>query len=306
MNRRWGGWATITLLVSVMPAGAVGIKGTLAGTIVDWQDGTSGTLRLLMDWPDDQSVVRADARLSTAGTFSVTLPDLKASGQSATLPKVSGLFTEHSSYNGCPGVGTASPDTGTFKSFWLVVSQGGHRLGDIEYRNNADATGSVGTVVAELMYFSQTTTLNGTLVCPQDEPVMFQGTFPAGWNLVQTEQVAGRAPGERIWRYSSATSVPGLSWRMFTEYGGIGTTFRSGEHGVPIVDTVMAGFPADKAGMKVGDTILSVSGQSGMSFSETLAAIRGKPDTEVTLVVRRVLEANPLTFKLTRTVIRTP
>ena len=303
MHRRWGGW--IALLVPLMPAEAVGIKGTLTGTVVDWPARTGGTVQLLMDWPDDQSVIQVGTRLDTTGKFSVTLPDLRASGLSATLPKISGLFTATSNYNGCPGKGTATLNTGTFKSFWLVVSQDGLRLGDIEYRNNVDATQGVGTVLAELMYFSQTTTLNGTLTCPQDENVMFQGTFPAGWNLVQTEVMAGQAPGKRIRRFISATSQQGMAWRLYTEYGGTGMTFKSGDVETT-VETVIAGQPAALAGLKVNDVILSVDGKSGLPFAETLAAIRGTPDTEVVLVVRRAGEPDDLTFHVMRALIRTP
>ncbi|THF85442.1 hypothetical protein E7T09_15860 [Deinococcus sp. KSM4-11] len=57
---------------------------------MDWPAGTGGTVQLLMDWLDDQSVIQVGTRLDTTGKFSVTLPDLRASGLSATLPKISG------------------------------------------------------------------------------------------------------------------------------------------------------------------------------------------------------------------------
>lgn len=306
MRGRWSVGAGLLALVA--SAAAVGIKGNVVtGTIVDWPAGTTGAVHLLMDWNDDKSALQTKTQLDRAGEFSVTLPDLKATGLSAKLPRISGLFGAKSSYNpDCSGTGTVTPDTGTFKGFWLMISQGGQRLGDIDFRNNADATWSVGTVMAELMYFSETTTLNGKLTCRQGENFVFQGTFPAGWNLVRGELVAGQVPGERVWQYTSAGSMQSLSWRLYTEISGIGLNLKLGEQGELTIDNVRPGQPAEQTGLKVGDVIVGVDGKRGLTLDETLVAVRGKPGTEVVLMVRRPGEAADLTFKITRSLIRFP
>ncbi|MFX3624785.1 MAG: S41 family peptidase [Ectobacillus sp.] len=60
--------------------------------------------------------------------------------------------------------------------------------------------------------------------------------------------------------------------------------------------------PAEKAGIKPNDEILSVDGQSvkGLTREEAVLKIRGKKGTKVTLEIKRPGVDNPLTFKITR------
>jgi carboxyl-terminal processing protease len=89
------------------------------------------------------------------------------------------------------------------------------------------------------------------------------------------------------------------------EFGGLGieVTMEDGFVKVvaPIDDT-----PAQRAGLKAGDVITRLDDQAvkGMSLSEAVEIMRGKPDTDISLTVIREGEAKPLQFTITRAVIK--
>jgi len=88
------------------------------------------------------------------------------------------------------------------------------------------------------------------------------------------------------------------------EFGGLGieVTMENGFVKVvaPIDDT-----PAQRAGIESGDLITRLDDKpvKGMSLSEAVDMMRGKPDTDIKLTVIREGEAKPLEFTLTRAVI---
>ena len=62
-----------------------------------------------------------------------------------------------------------------------------------------------------------------------------------------------------------------------------------GAHGFTVID-VYSGGPADRAGLKAGDDIVSVDGRVAgrdMSLPEFRQCLKGTPDTALTLNVRR-------------------
>jgi len=73
------------------------------------------------------------------------------------------------------------------------------------------------------------------------------------------------------------------------EYQGIGVTIEPDENGLINVVSPIDGSPADKAGIKTGDKIISVGGKAydGSSINQAVAAMRGKPGTKVDLIVLR-------------------
>jgi carboxyl-terminal processing protease len=89
------------------------------------------------------------------------------------------------------------------------------------------------------------------------------------------------------------------------EFGGLGieVTMENGFVKVvaPIDDT-----PAQRAGLQSGDLITRLDDQpvKGMSLSEAVDLMRGKPDTDIKLTVIREGEAKPLQFVITRAVIK--
>ena len=89
------------------------------------------------------------------------------------------------------------------------------------------------------------------------------------------------------------------------EFGGLGITIGMKDGAVsviaPIDDT-----PADKAGIKAGDVILRIDGQStiGMSIDDAVNKMRGKPKTGVDITIVRKGEKKPLEFHIIRDTIK--
>lgn len=79
-----------------------------------------------------------------------------------------------------------------------------------------------------------------------------------------------------------------LGVRTRGHFGGIGAQIRAEDHTIVVV-RVLPGMPADKAGMKAGDVVLTIGGQAtvNMPADEAQALLRGPVGEEVIVVVRR-------------------
>jgi len=85
------------------------------------------------------------------------------------------------------------------------------------------------------------------------------------------------------------------------EYGGIGSLIRrSGEYA--IIAEPYEGYPAAKAGLKAGDTIMSINGKEmkNMEISQISENLKGKPNTPLTLSIRRYGHPNAMDISLVR------
>lgn len=85
------------------------------------------------------------------------------------------------------------------------------------------------------------------------------------------------------------------------EYGGIGSLIRrSGDH--TIVAEPYEGFPAAKAGLKAGDILLKIDGKSteGIAIDKISDMLKGKPGTDLTILIDRYGQEEPTEFVLTR------
>ena len=73
-----------------------------------------------------------------------------------------------------------------------------------------------------------------------------------------------------------------------------------------VITNPYEGFPANKAGLKVGDQIISVNGVNieGKNTSQVSTLLKGKPNTEVKLVVRRPGKNDDLTLNINRQKIK--
>ena len=90
-------------------------------------------------------------------------------------------------------------------------------------------------------------------------------------------------------------------------YGGIGAMVAIKDGQVTVIAPI-AGTPAEKAGIKPGDKILAIDGNStqGMSLEEAVLKVQGDPGTKVTLEVLHQGEETPITLVITREEINLP
>lgn len=91
------------------------------------------------------------------------------------------------------------------------------------------------------------------------------------------------------------------------QYGGVGSLIRpSGEY--IVISEVYKGFPADLAGLKAGDLIIQIDDTSikGLISSKVSELMKGAPDSDVQITVRRYNFEEPITKTITRKEISIP
>ncbi len=101
--------------------------------------------------------------------------------------------------------------------------------------------------------------------------------------------------------YISETDIEGYRIQVDGKYNGLGATGeRVGDY-VVIVE-IIENSPANRAGLKVGDALISIDGQNakGRSEQEVQEFLRGFPGTKTNLVIRRPGEAKDLKITLER------
>lgn len=88
-------------------------------------------------------------------------------------------------------------------------------------------------------------------------------------------------------------------------FGGVGIEVTP-EYGILKIVSPMDDTPASKAGIKAGDYIVAIDGKmvSEMSLQDSVDKMRGKAGSQVVLTILRKGEKAPLTFKLTRQIIK--
>ena len=91
------------------------------------------------------------------------------------------------------------------------------------------------------------------------------------------------------------------------EFGGIGAWVKIEESQLVVVGTI-GGSPAEEAGIKQGDRILEIDGEStaGMSLSQAVLKVRGEAATTVTLLVLPQGETTPVEVAIVREKIVVP
>lgn len=91
------------------------------------------------------------------------------------------------------------------------------------------------------------------------------------------------------------------------EFFGVGMTLGS-EDGTPVVVTVFKNTPAERAGLKAGDVIVSIDGvkKKPWVLDDVVSRVRGPKDTEVVIEVRREGTKGTLKFTVTRDLITIP
>ncbi len=109
--------------------------------------------------------------------------------------------------------------------------------------------------------------------------------------------------------YFSADEYADQVEKVTKEYYGIGATLtKDEESGMVSVVYIYEGTPADRAGLRVDDIIVSANGYEAtdMSLDEFVDQIRGEEGTDVELKVAREGEKELLTFDVTREEIELP
>ena len=89
------------------------------------------------------------------------------------------------------------------------------------------------------------------------------------------------------------------------EFGGLGLEVGMEDGFVKVISPI-EDTPAYRAGMKAGDLIMMLDETNvrGLSLNDAVKRMRGKPNSTIKLTVLRKGEAKPLTFTLTRAVIK--
>lgn len=89
------------------------------------------------------------------------------------------------------------------------------------------------------------------------------------------------------------------------EFGGLGMEIGA-EDGMIKVIAPIEDTPAERAGIKSGDFIVKINNDStrGMTTTEAVKKMRGKPGTKITLTLARKDESKPIIVNLTRAIIK--
>lgn len=111
--------------------------------------------------------------------------------------------------------------------------------------------------------------------------------------------------GDRYTYYLTKENLKQYMDNSNGNFDGVGIEVYSTQDGEVIVSSVMAGQPAEAAGMKAGDVIIGVDGQDmrGSMLSDVAAKIRGREGTEVTIKVLRRSTGETLEFTMERATV---
>lgn len=94
--------------------------------------------------------------------------------------------------------------------------------------------------------------------------------------------------------YFPESDIEDVKLQLMGEYGGVGALIMQRGDSI-FISEPYKGLPADEAGLKAGDRILEVNGEStkGKKTSDVSSAMRGQAGTTVTLKLERVVSTRP-------------
>ena len=117
------------------------------------------------------------------------------------------------------------------------------------------------------------------------------------------------ALGDPEMSYISPAVMTGRFQDMFRgDFEGIGAHVNMNRSGKLIIVSPIDGSPAKAAGIRAGDIVLEVDGESleGIGLMEAVALIRGPKGSVVTLLVKHLGDLDPVEIEITRGVILLP
>ncbi len=105
--------------------------------------------------------------------------------------------------------------------------------------------------------------------------------------------------------YMNAKSFRDMQVQTHGEFGGLGIEVTE-ENGFVKVISPIDDTPASRAGVKAGDLILALDGQSvqGLTLNDAVDKMRGPPNSRITLQIKREGVDQPIDLSMTREVIK--
>lgn len=113
--------------------------------------------------------------------------------------------------------------------------------------------------------------------------------------------------GDEYSVYMNAEKFQELQSHIQGAFGGIGIYVGVRDEKITVIAPI-AGSPGAKAGIKAGDIIAKINGQStaGMDIDEAVSIMKGEPGTEVKVGIEREGQEKLLNFTITREIINVP
>lgn len=106
--------------------------------------------------------------------------------------------------------------------------------------------------------------------------------------------------------YMNAKQFKDMEVQTRGQFGGLGLEVTADKNGLIKVISPIDDTPAARAGMKAGDIITAIDGKTveGLTLSDAVDRMRGKPDTKITLTVKRAGVDKPIDVSLVRAIIQ--
>ena len=106
------------------------------------------------------------------------------------------------------------------------------------------------------------------------------------------------ATGDPYTEYFNSKEAKEFNDELNGSFTGIGAELGTDADKNIVIISPLAGYPADKAGLKPKDVIMAINGKSteGMSISQAVRNIRGPADTQVKLTIIRGIQAIEVTI----------